>query len=98
MNDDTFLSGLNQEDIDHANRLEFSKDYEALDKFWNEMDLDAFNTAYFSWMASFEDLTAVSEAWKDVVDVNYQVVDDMFEAGITPDEAVIAYWLIYCRI
>lgn len=83
---------MNQEDIDHANRLEFEKDYEALEKFFDEMDLDCFNEKYFKWMADFEILAVPSSGFAIDMDVDYSVVDTMFEMGLTPEKSVLSYW------
>lgn len=83
---------MNQEDIDHANRLEFEKDYEELEKFFDEMDLDFFNEKYFKWMADFELLAIPSVGFSLDMDVDYSVVDMMFEMGLTPEKSVVSYW------
>lgn len=62
------------------------------DKIYNELDIDKLNEEYFIWMAAFEKAATPEQGYPLDMDVNYSVVDQMFEENITPDDAVKEYW------
>jgi hypothetical protein len=74
----------------------FSDDLDALDiyasKIFDQMDIDKLNDGYLTWMESFEGHATVSEGYPVDMDVNYQIVDTLFDEGFKPMDAVREYW------
>lgn len=87
-----YVQSLDQETVDKMNRLEFERDFEGLDKLFDEMDLECFNAKYFMWMEEFEKLATPEAGFPADMDMNYSIVDQMFEAGFAPQYAVYSYY------
>lgn len=47
---------------------------------------------YLDWMKDFEDAINLCEAMSDQIDIDYNIVDDLYKENFTPAEAVLAYW------
>ena len=82
---------MSQEEIDRA--LEYDKEFNELEKFFDQLDIDIFNQHYLNWMEIFEMLASPKAGFSENMDVDYNIVDALYEEGKDPKEAVTEYWI-----
>lgn len=47
---------------------------------------------YSEWMVRWEEQTMGDSRFNGVIDIDYNVVDDMFHQGFSPEDALKEYW------
>lgn len=92
------VQALSDETVNHMNQLEHNRDYDELEKFCEDLDekdqalYDAVETdQYFKWMSEFEALAIPEIGFPLDMDVDYSVVDKMYDEGVSPKGAVADY-------
>lgn len=83
---------MDQDKLNKALQMEWEIDFEGLEQFFDDLDIDNFNREYLAWMKKFESLAVPKAGFPKNLDVDYNIVDMMFEEGLTAPDAVLDYW------